>query len=481
MYCLIVFMKKSVVSVEHPIVAKKINDSLNLSVREGSLSSVASGFGLSYFSPFALVMNATSTQVGILYAIINFLPSLVQLKTAKLLERFSRKNLVFFGVLGRILLWIPIILTGLLFYLGVLHVVWVFIGLISLFYVFYSISHPAWFSWMGSLVPEDKRGEYFSRRNRVTGFWGMLTMICGAIILDTSKKVGFYFGDVVGFTLLGFGLLFMFSGLIRIWALSLFEKHYEPRIKVRKRDHFSFWDFLSRGIGTSFGRFTLFTAVLNFVVAIAGPFWVVYMLRDLGFSYVWYMLVTVSSITFRLIFLPLLGKISDRFGNIRLIRICSWSIMMVPVLWILSVFIGDGLPLKFYLLLVPSIVNGFGWAGYNLAVNNYIYDAVRDSKRAFCLSYMNLIIGIGMFVGAGLGSLLAWINVSFMNPLLFIFAVSAVGRLLVAIFGLGFLKEVRHVHKFSPHYLVKEFGPARGIVREVHHLEHLVESVEHFK
>ena len=476
-------MKKEVgkvVSAEHPIVARKIDESLNLSVREGSLASVSTGFGLSYFSPFVLVMNATSAQVGILYAITSLLPSIIQLRTSGLLRKFSRKKLVLAGLLGKILLWIPIFITAILFYLGVPHMVWVFIGLVSLFYALTAVSHPAWFSWMGSLVPDEKRGKYFSRRNRAAGFFGVLTMIAGAVILDMSKGIGVYFGNVLGFTLLGFGLLFVFSALVRIWSLVLLKKQYEPRIKIRKKDYFSLRQFLGKCVDTPFGRFTLFRGALSFVVAIAGPFWAVYMLRNLGFSYVWYILVTVAAIVFQLVFLPLLGKMSDRFGNIKIMRICSWLIVMTPLLWILSSFIVDGFLMRIYLLIVPSIVGGFAWAGYNLAVNNYVYDAVKAPKRSFGLTYMNLFVGVGMFLGASLGALLAWVDVSFMNPLLFIFMVSGVGRLVVTIIGLRFLKEVRHVKKFSSHYLIKEFRPVEGIVREVHYLEHLVEKVEHY-
>ena len=96
------------------------------------------------------------------------------------------------------------------------------------------------------------------------------------------------------------------------------------------------------------------------------------------------------------------------------------------------------------------------------------------------MSYMNLMVGVGAFVGASLGSLLAWINVSFMNPLLFIFAASAVVRLLVATFGLKLLREVRHVKKFSSEFLIKEFQPVKGIVREIHNFEHLVDKIEHY-
>jgi MFS family permease len=473
-------MKKKAVTAEHPVVAKKIDDSLKLSVKEGSIASASFSLGESYLAPFALALSATSTQMGILYAITSLVPGLIQLKAATLIEKFSRKKIVISGTFVRLLLFIPIILTGFFFYMGVPYMSWALILFVGLLYASSGIVSPTWFSWMGSLVPEDKRGKYFSRRNRVTGFFGIIAMIAGAIFLDGIKAAGIQRGDILGFTLLGFGLLFTIAATMRGWSIILLKKQYEPRLKIRKRDYFTFTQFLSRCSETPFGRFALFRTVLSFAIGISGPFWAVYILRDLGFSYLWFIIILVSTIGFQLMFLPLLGKFSDRFGNVKLMSVCSWLIATIPLLFIASVFIKNDFMILLYLMFIPAIVEGFAWAGYNLAVNNYVFDAVSSPKVSFGLSYMNLMVGIGMFAGAAVGSLLAWINVSFMNPLLFIFLVSAGVRFLIAIFGIRFLDEVRHVKKFSSNYLIREFHPADGIVREVHHLEHLVKKVEHY-
>jgi len=472
-------MKRGVVRVDHPIVQKKIERSLGLSVREGTFSTIASNFSLSYFAPFALALNATAVQMGILYSIISLLPSLVQLKAGALIESFSRKRIALTGVMGKVLLVLPILLIGYLHWMGVPHMVWIFILLVGLHYVGTAVAYPAWFSWMGSLVPDEKRGKYFARRNRIIGFFGVMAMISGALILDGVKKFGAG-GDVLGLTLLGFGIIFGLSGLFRLWSWSLIKRQYEPRIKIRKKDYFSFWDFLCSCRETPFGRFSLFAGAFAFSVGITAPYWAVYMIRDLGFSYIWYMAITVSAVLFQILFLPLLGKFSDNFGNVRLIRMCSIFAGLIPFLWIASTLIGSDLSMKLYLLLVPNIVGGFGWAGYNLALNNYVYDAIENRKRGFGLSYMNLLIGLGGFAGAGVGALLAFVNVSFMNPMLFIFAVSGIVRLFVAFYGSKFLHEVRNVKKFAPQFLVREFAPAQGLIREVHNLEHLVDKVEHY-
>ena len=454
-----------VIDEKHPIIQRKIQTSLKTSIREGSFSMGMYGFGTSYLSPYALVLNATSSQIGILDGIASLLPSLVQLKAARLLEHFSRKKLVIITVLIQALLFIPLALLGFLFVNGSTNVVWVMIGIVGLMYSVSAISGVAWFSWMGSLVPEHARGKYFSKRNRITGFFGLIFMVIAALLLDKFKRSGTI--------LLGFGVLFSLAFIFRSIALLMFSHQYEPHLKIKKGDYFSLWQFLKTGRNTPFGRFAICTGLLRIATNIAGPFFTVYMLRDLGFSYIWFMIVVVAGTAFELIFYPLMGRLSDKFGNICLLRICMPLIALVPFLWVLS-------HNPYYLIFVAQCASGFAWAGFNIATNNYIYDAVSSEKRAYGLTYFNLISGIGLFIGAGIGSLIALMNISFMNVMLFIFIVSSVARFAVYYLFSGILKEVRHVSHFSPQYLLKEFHPTRGFVREIHLMKNKIGELKHF-
>lgn len=461
------------VTAEHPIVVKKIRKSLKESIREGSYASAMRGFGTSYISPYAIALNATSSQVGILSALASLFPSIVQLKASRLTEKFSRKKIAVTSALLEALMFIPIILVGILFFMGVPYTVWILIALVALLYGFGGAIYPAWFSWMGSLVPEKARGRYFSLRNKIAGFFGLITLIIGAFILDYSKKFGF--------VLVGFGILFALAFLARLISIRLLAKQYEPKLKIRKKDYFSFSQFLKRAPKTPFGRFVIFTSVLRIAIGIATPFWAVYMLRNLGFSYVWFMAIIVSGTLFQLSFYPILGKFSDKFGNALLLKIASAIIAIIPFLWVISPYLGlSNLGIKFYLLFVPAIFSGFAWAGFNLATNNYIYDSVRQEKRPFGSAYYNFLLGIGMFIGAGIGSLIALTNISFMNTLLFIFLVSGIARIGVFIFGAKYLKEVRHVKEFTPQFISKEFHPVQGLIREVHNFNHSEKDIEHY-
>lgn len=450
---------------KHPLVAEKINNSLNLSIREGGIASAHNGLSTSYFTPFALAVGSTSSQIGLLGALIGLLPGVAQWNSSKLVEKFSRKRIVLVSAIIQAILFLPIIAVGLLFYYGAYNVAWITIGLITLYYAFGAIGGPAWFSWMGSLVPETSRGKYFSKRNYVAGFFSLLTMVIGGLLLEYFREFGI--------VLIGFGILFFIAFLLRGISIILLAKQYEPKLKINKKDYFSFWQFLKRAPNTPFGRFTIFTTFLRVAVGIAAPFFAVYMLKDLGFSYFWFMAITVSGTLFQLLFLPLIGKFSDQFGNALLLKVSAFLMFTTPLLWAISNYIGlNDLYLRLFILFVPGIIGGFAWAGYNISVNNYVYDSVCDKKRSFGVTYLNLLAGIGIFVGGLIGSGLALLDFSFINTLVFIFIISGLARFGVILFGFKHLREVRHVERFKSQFIYKEINPVTGLRREVHNIMH---------
>ncbi len=457
---------------EHPIIDKKIDRSLDLSMREGAIHSVSTGFGYSYLSPFALLINATSSQIGILYGIINLLPSISQLRASRLLEKFSPKKISLTGTFTQSFLWIFIILIGIGFYFNFPGMVWLFILFSGIIYFFLGVVQPAWFAWMGQLVPERSRGSYFSKRNAIVGIFSILSMVLAAAILDDTESFGINRGNVMLYTIIGFSIIFFVTSMTKLICVGHMRKMYQPLTKVRKKDYFTFMQFLRRAPKTPFGKYVIFRAFFSVAIGLAAPFFTVYLLRDLGLSYIWYILIIASGTFFQLIFLPLLGKVSDIYGNVKLTKISAGLMFLIPLLWYFSSFISPFYQ-RIYLLIIPNIVSGFAWAGYNLATNNYVYDSVSVQKRGFAASYMNLIVGISVFIGALLGSFLVS-HIFFIKPILFVFLISSGARLIVFLFGVKHLKEVRPVKKFSSRFLIKEFHPLQELMRNITYLEHFV-------
>jgi hypothetical protein len=121
-----------------------------------------------------------------------------------------------------------------------------------------------------------------------------------------------------------------------------------------------------------------------------------------------------------------------------------------------------------------EFISNLIWAGFNLCYVNFIYDAVTRQRLALCIAYFNILNGIGVFIGASLGALMASINLSFfgLNPLLFVFLLSGVVRFIVYITMMPKIKEVREVQKYEKGEIRKEiskvFTPFR-FMRLSHH------------
>ncbi len=438
-------------------IEKQKKKSLELSIKEGSAASVMSGAGSSFISPFALALNASNLQIGFLSSFVGLIGPLAQLQSIHLMEHYSRKKIVVITVLIQALLWLPIMLLGAMYYFKF----WLDY-LAILLIIFYSlnigvgaIASPAWFSWMGDLVPENKRGKYFSRRNRITGFVAIISMLIAGIALDFFKTKGL--------VLTGFTIIFSVSIISRLYSAGLLNKHYSPKFKLKNGYYFSFNDFIKKGLNTNFGRFTMYVALINFAVAIAAPFFTVYMLRDLGLSYIWFTLISLSSSVFSLLVFPFWGKFADKYGNRMVIIISSIFLPLVPILWIIS-------PSKLYLLFVPSLVGGIFWAGFNLSAFNFIYDCTNPEHRAICSVYHNMIVGIGIFAGAIFGGLIAkYSSITIMgNVFFFIFAVSGVLRIVFALIYLPKIKEIKHFPK--PPMLIKEIKLMHNIGHNINHM-----------
>ena len=185
-------MKKEVTNSpekeKHPIIKKRIKQSLDLSIKEGSYASVSSALGVSYFSPFALAIGASPSQIGILSAFANLFPGISQLIQSKkqYKKKISNKKALIQNAFLSYFLMLFLIALGIFYVLGYSFVVWGTIIVVGLFYYFFGIMDSSWFVLMGTLVPENQRGKYFSKRNRKLQFFGMIAMIISAYLLDVS-------------------------------------------------------------------------------------------------------------------------------------------------------------------------------------------------------------------------------------------------------------------------------------------------------
>jgi MFS family permease len=429
---------------------KLIEKTKKLSIFEGGAYSIMDGFGFRYVTPYALSVGANNTQIGLLGSLPGLFGTLSQLLTFKFMKYFPRKKIIFWSVFLQALMWIFLIAAGIPFFIyGLKNTLSsnLVIFIYTLLVLFGSFAGPAWTSMMRDLVPTN-RGAYFGKRNQVVGIVALICMFVAGFLLDYFKQTNIY---------LGFMLMFLIAGVGRFISSLIFNKHYDPKFQVDDSKYFSLFDFIKRMRENNYGRFVLYYSLISFSVAIASPFFVVFMLKDLGFTYSQYIITVVFNSLATLLLMPLWGKFADKYGSIEVMRLTGFFIPLLPFLWLLTPFVNNLIYIVILIIFI-EIVSGFIWAGFNLAAGNFIYDAVTKERLSICSSYFNVINGFFALIGALIGGYLSSHNFSMfgLSPLLTLFALSAVIRFIVYFMYSSNVKEVREVNIFEPRKKVDE-------------------------
>ncbi|MFC1710772.1 MFS transporter [Nanoarchaeota archaeon] len=433
----------------------------NHNIKEGVFATIKDSFGVHFISPFAIAINSSNAMVAMLSSITGLLGPLSQISGSKLIEKYSRKKILLRAVLLEAFVWLPLILLAFLFNKGILTnmLPMVLLLFFSIYIIFLNVGHPAWFSWTGDIVDEKYRGRWFSKRTLIIGFISVVLAIGASFFLDYFKNMGL--------TMYGFMILFFLAFLARLMSWKIYKKEYEPKLKLKKGHYFSFGEFLLNAPKNNFGKFAIFRAFLGFATTISSALIAIYLLRQLGFAYTTYMIITLAGAFFSLIVLELWGKFADKYGNYRVLRLTSALIPLVPILWILH-------PSPLYLIFVPQLVGGIAWAGFHLSAGNFIYDNVSKQKRGLAVSYYNMLLGMGVFLGAGLGALLIkYLTTNLLESIFTIFVISGIIRLIVVFWGIPKVKEIKKIGKFKSSRAIKDIVFKHGkstLLEEAHEI-----------
>jgi len=318
--------------------------------------------------------------------------------------------------------------------------------LIACVIVYYACGHlavPQWSSMIGDLVPEHSRGRFFAERTRLASVMSFIALIVAGATLNHF--------DGSGQTVIGYLAIFSVAVVARlISAYHLRQMHDPPRSGAT----FAFpvtADLLRRARHSAFARFSFFFAAMQFSVAIASPFFTLYMLRDLHYTYLMFMTNTASSVLMQFLTLNMWGRISDRFGNRLILATTGLIIPFFPSLWLVSS--------NYWYLLALQATGGLVWAGFSLSAGNFVYDVVPSPKRATYVAYHNVLMSIGVFVGAMLGGwlgqalpthiTLVGTTFSWGSALLGVFLISTLTRFAIALTFIPHLREVREVPPMS--------------------------------
>ena len=280
-----------------------IKKSLKYSIYDGISFAVMDGVTASFLTPFAIALNASVNLIAALTYVPQLVGAFIQLFAAKIVEivRDRRKILVFSSFIHAIL-WIPLLLVP----YATPNQKYLLIGYVSLQTIFAQLMQPIGNSLIGDIVPKYERGRFFGVRNRVVGVTSFIAALAAGLIL-------YYFSPRNPF--IGFTILFSVAFAARLLSGIFKGMMHNPMPDLEHAEKFSLFDFVKRMNKTNYGHFVIYIVLFKFATYIASPFFAVYMLKNLGFTYLQFTFIIAAELIASFIAMGIWGRLIDSRGT----------------------------------------------------------------------------------------------------------------------------------------------------------------------
>ena len=298
---------------------------------------------------YALAFGAGNILIGFLSAIALF-ANLMQFISAFILEKAgTKKKTALISLTLAHIVWIPVVLAA----FGVLQNQLFIITLALIIYsLMTALGSLSILSWLKDLVPTKSLARVLGRRNTYAYIGGMLVYFAGSYIIDIIPGVEAY------------GYIFLTSIILGILAIIFMIKVPEKKQKIKA---ISIEKFKARWMqpfkDEKFRPLLRFGVAWGFSLAIAGPFYLVYMLQNLKLGFFISSVFLAVDTVGRVIGYRLWAPIADRYGSkptlvvsatissmggLLFFFITTNNIFLVPFLWIIGGFAFSGAELSIY-------------------------------------------------------------------------------------------------------------------------------------
>ncbi len=394
---------------EETLSESQVQSALKYIIKDG-VASQAMGIltGGAFLVAFAVKLGASNLVIGLLAA-IGPLAQLLQLPSIFIVEKIRNRRLitVVAAALSR-LCWLVIALSPFIFPAKI--AITILLVLLAAVSAFGAVSGCSWNSWMRDIIPENVMGSFFSKRMRIATGVGIALSIIAALYLDFWKKQ-FASHELAGYSILFF--IGFVAGILGVFFLAKTPEIRMPRVQERAK----IFKLLSLPFkDENFRKLIAFMCSWNFAVNLAGPFFMVYMLKRLGLSMSFIIALSIVSQVMNFLFLKIWGKYTDRFSNKSVLAISGPLFMISILAWTFTT-----MPEKYFLtiplLILIHIVMGLSSAGVFLASGNISLKLAPKGQATAYLATNTIMNSIaagiapilgGMFADFFAGRELAW-------------------------------------------------------------------------
>lgn len=352
-----------------------------MSIYHGMASAVAQNTSNSYIPIFAMtILGATNYQVGLISSIPPLVTLLMTLPAAILLNRaLEQKKLVAFSVIAARFIFLLIAFVS---YVPGSLGSWLLLALIAVMSVPNTMANMGWQSFIGNIIEEQRRAQFFSDRNR-------LLTIVGLVVTLT---IGIVMKDMTG-NRLAYQILFMFTFVIGLLELYFLLKHDEP-VRERKLEKKRAMDW-SIFKNNKYVLFLVVALVFNFGWQMAWGLFNIYNVRYAEATIFWISMFNVASMLAQIFSFSLWRKWSQKYGNMRVFVWVAFGMSTAPLLMVLST--------NLYYLVFMSLISGLFVSGTVLILFNLLLENSPEEVRTYCITTYHVLLAIIAFTAPQIG------------------------------------------------------------------------------
>lgn len=383
---------------------------LHAIVADGVAFSVMVGLGETYIAAFVLAAGHGEVAAGLIATLPVLAGAVFQLVTPYAVRRLDsyRRWIVLCASLQAAAL-APLAIGGAL---GGIELAWIALATVA-YWTFGMATSPAWNAWVTTLVPAEIRKLFFARRARLCH----AALFAGLLVAGLALQ----WGKDRGRELALYAVLFSGALLARLVSAAFLARQSErPGLVGEHRAQASgglFSAIRSAGSGHMLAYLLSATAVVH----VSAPYFTPYWLGPLRLSYAQFMTLIATALLARIAILPWFAALAERRGTRVLLVLGAFSIVPLPVLWLVS----D----HFAYLVALQAVSGLAWAALEFATMLSFFEGIADRDRARVLSAFNLANASAMAIGSLAGSSIFSALDRAPAAYAMLFAVSSAGRL----------------------------------------------------
>lgn len=372
---------------------ERVKQNEKFSIYNGVASTIVASISNNYFSLFAIsVLGATNYQVGLISSLPQFIGMFAMVIASFILSRLDEKKK--FTALSILFTRFFVFLMVFIMYVPAEYRSWAFVLIIGFMNFPGSFASLSWQSFIGDLIPDNRRNSFFSERNRVLTIVGMITTFLMGFLLQLFDKSN----------PLPFQTLFFFAFVFGVVEVFYLFKHVEQKrakksLPAKEKTLKINWNIFK---DKRFVVFLICSLFFNLTWQMAWPLFNIYQIKFAHANGLWISLFTVANQISQVVSYKWWGKMADKHGNAKMLIFVALGMASAPLLTVLST--------NLYYLIVVNVFTGLFVSGTVLILFNQLLEITKEENRSSYIANYNVLLAIIGFVAPQFGVFLLEIS-----------------------------------------------------------------------